>query len=330
MLEVEIEMIQEILIEHGYKFIKFLGSGSFSNVFLCESIKYHKQFSVKRAIKHKISEDEYKTLISLNHPNVIQLYDAFEDDESQFLIMEYCQNGTLSKKGRLSYENFIYYAKQILESLHFCHSKNIAHRDIKPDNIFIDQYDHIKLGDFGLSRQFDDKRKSSDKCGSLMFFAPEMFQFTEYCPFKTDIWALGVTFFIMATGKHPYKANSIEELKRWIIYGDFNFEDCNIDPQIRFLISKMTNKNPKSRPSAEKLLKLPMFSSLFARKQPLILNPKKNSYTTGYSMQTNLYLYKSSYLSDDDKKQSEVLSYRNIVAYPNIQRLGIRNKSKPL
>lgn len=329
MLEVEMEKINEFLSNHGYEYKQFLGSGSFSNVFLCESRKYHQQFAVKRAMKHKISEDEYKTLISLNHPNIIQLYDSFEDEESQYLIMDYCQKGSITKMGPLSLGDFVFYAKQILNALQFCHSKQIAHRDIKPDNIFIDQYNHIKLGDFGLSKQFIEKKKSNNKCGSLVFFAPEMFKCKEYCPFKTDIWALGVTFFIMATGRHPYKAKSLEDLKSWVLFGSLDYDDCQIDPQIRFIINKMTDKNPKLRPSIDNLLKYPIFSSSFIMKSSLILCPKKNFYTTGYSAQpnTNSILYQNNF-SDDYKNQIEVLSYRNIVAYPIKQRNGIRNMAK--
>ena len=152
------EQYQQTLSEHGYKY-KTLGKGGFSSVLLCESNKYLQDFAIKRVIKHRMTECEYKTMISLSHQNIIQLYDSFNDDYAHYLVMEYCPNGTLSQKGCLSYDKFIFYTKQILESISFCHSIYIAHRDIKPDNILFDQYDHIKLVDFGKDA------KSSQKCG---------------------------------------------------------------------------------------------------------------------------------------------------------------------
>ena len=199
----------------------------------------------------------------------------------------------------------------MLDAIYYCHSNNIAHRDIKPDNIFIDHYNHIKLADFGFAKQFDDNTKSTERCGSLNFIAPEMIQCQEIDPFKVDIWALGITFFFMSTGLYPFKGNSREELKEAILYGDLNYSNCNVDPRIRFLIGKMTAKNPVSRPTADKLLKLPIFTSINTKKNLLFpVNSRRNSYTTCGSSQANFNLPKSvtfdqnqSIQVADDKKQ---------------------------
>ena len=258
----DINQVQKTLSNHGYEFIKVIGQGAFSSVLLCQSKKYNHQFAIKRAIKHRLTEFEYNVLVSLNHPHIIRLYDSFYDDDAQYLVMEYCPNGTIKAKGALSYDKFIYYAKQILEAIVYCHSKKIAHRDIKPDNIFLDEYDHIKIADFGLAKKFDREDKSTDKCGSLMFFSPEMIQCHNICPFKADIWALGVTFFFMATGSYPFQCDSRDELKSLILLGDFNFDFYDVDPQIRYLICKMTSRIITSRPSADKLLKFPLFEAI--------------------------------------------------------------------
>lgn len=217
---IDIQQKQKTLINHGYEYKRILGKRGFSSVLLCESKKYNHDFAVKMVIKHKLTDDEYNTLISLNHPNIIKIYDAFEDKSAQYLVMEYCPNGTIEEKGCLTYDQFIYYAKQILEALSYCHSIKIVHRDIKPQNIFLDQYDHIKLADFGMAKHYEDDSKSSEKCGSIKYFAPEMFQYKEICLFKADIWALGITFFHMATGCYPFQANSQEELKEYILIGE--------------------------------------------------------------------------------------------------------------
>lgn len=345
MLEFEIERMREVLFQHGYDYLKFLGSGSFSCVAICKSKKYNQQFAVKQAIKHKISVDEYNTLVSLHHPNIIQLYDAFEDEDSQYLVMDYCSNGTMRDKTNLPYEYFLYYAKQILEALAFCHSHNIAHRDIKPENIFLDQYDHVKLADFGLARQFDEENKSKEKCGSLIFIAPEVLQYNEVCPFKADIWALGITFFYLATGTYPFKTKSRELLKKAIIAGELDYSQCKIDPKIRFIISKMCTKNPNSRFTAQQILKLPMFSPVLTKK-PTFLNDlsRKKSFTTGYlgaKAQINKSMTfdstQSGFGSDGEDKPKipaiDILSYRSINIKPNIQRMSSRGQlpsSRPL
>ena len=342
MLEVEIEQMQETLAQHGYQYKELLGQGSFSCVVLCHSNKYNQDFAIKKAIKHKISVYEYNTLVSLHHPNIIRLYDAFDDEDSDYLVMDYCPNGTVRQKVNLPYEKFMYYAKQMIEALAYCHSNNIAHRDIKPDNIFLDQYDKIKLADFGLARQFDDETKSNEKCGSLIFVAPEVLQYNEVCPFKADIWALGITFFFMATGNYPFRSKTREDLKNLIIRGDLDYSRYKIDPKIRFLISKMTIKEPSSRYSAEKLLKLPMFSPALAKK-PFFLtdSSRKQSFTTGCLVQVNAGIKQS--MTFDEKQLNpnnpnnktklptlDILSYRSINVKPNIQRMSSRQSIKPI
>lgn len=344
MFEIELEQIQETLQQHGYEYKQLLGQGSFASVLLCHSNKYKQDFAIKRAIKHKISVYEYNTLVSLHHPNIIKLYDAFEDEDTHFLVMDYCPNGTVRQRIGLPYDRFIYYAKQMIEALAYCHANNIAHRDIKPDNIFIDQYDHIKLADFGLARQFDEESKSNEKCGSLIFVPPEMFQCNEVCPFKADIWALGITFFFMATGNYPFRGKSREELKQNIIRGELDYVRYKVDPKIRFLISKMTVKDPNSRYTAEKLLKLPMFSPALSKK-PFFLTDasRKQSFTTGCLVQANAGINKS--MTFDEKQMDpqtpnnnnktklpllDILSYRSINVKPNIQRMSSRQSIKPI
>lgn len=263
----EEEKIKEVLAQHGYEYKRFLGKGSFSSVFLCRSSKYQQDFAVKMTVKHKITELEYNTMVSLNHSNIIKLYDAFEDEKAQYLVMEYCPNGTLRQKGKLSYDQFIRYSKQILEALSYCHSKNVAHRDIKPDNIFLNEYDQVKLADFGLAKKFEIDSKSNEKCGSLMYLPPEMFLHRSICPFKADIWSLGITFFFMATGKFPYVCNSREDLKNLIAYDELNLDIFDIDPRIQFLIEKMTVKNLNLRSSPEELLQISIFSSNNTRRK---------------------------------------------------------------
>ena len=207
--------------------------------------------------------DEYNTLISLVHPNIIRLYDAFEEESAQYLVMEYCPIGSIKQKGKLTYDQFVNYSRQLLDAISYCHSLNIAHRDIKPDNIFIDKNGNVKLADFGISKHFDYLNKSDQKCGSLKFFSPEMFLCQSICPFKADIWALGVTFFCIATGEYPFKnIYTRDDLKSKIITANFNFDNYELDERIQFLIVKMVRPNPEMRLTAKKLLKLPMFNRI--------------------------------------------------------------------
>lgn len=339
-MELDINHIREILYQHGYEYKNTIGKGGFSNVFLCHSKKYDFDFAVKRAIKNKLTLDEYNTLISLTHPNIVRLYDAFEEESAQYLVMEYCPIGSINQKGRLSYEQFVNYSKQILEALSYCHSLNIAHRDIKPENIFLDQNNNVRLADFGMAKHFDFDDKSDEKCGSLKYFSPEMFQFKEVCPFKADIWALGVTFFSMATGDYPFKGNSPDDLKQNVIKGNFDFDKYDVDVRIRFLIMKMTQQNPDLRQIPEKLLRLPMYNPLTRQKKlsSAVGISSRNSYYGTFRPKTRSRSMNFSSLhcssSDDEQKTSSPLtklnSFKSISHLPPLQQVNCTFQSSKL
>lgn len=327
----EIDQIKETLSQHGYEYIKFIGKGGFSNVLLCKSKKYNQFFAIKRAKKHHLTEDEYNLLIKLNHSNIIKLYDAFNDEYAQYLVMDYCNNGTILEKGKICNTKFVYYAKQILKAISFCHSNNIAHRDLKPDNIFLDQYDHIILADFGMAKQFDYDSKSSDKCGSLMFLAPETFLYQEICPFKADVWALGITFFYMITGKYPFRSSSREEIQQLISKGEIDFRHYEIHPKIKALIKKMTIKDQHNRPSVDKLLELPIFASdikkiIFNASQNVMKPNTCNVHASQIACHKSLTFEPMKSEEESSKpeqsQQIDVHSYKTINTFPRIRRMN--------
>ncbi|KAK8845106.1 hypothetical protein M9Y10_021286 [Tritrichomonas musculus] len=330
----DFELIIWKLSRHGYEFRKMIGYGGFSSVFLCHSKKYLQNFAVKRTIKEKLNKDEFKTMVALDHANIIKLYDSFEDEDTTYLVMEYCPNGTLRQKGKLTYSQFVYYAKQILEALAYCHSKNIAHRDIKPDNFFLDSYDNAKLADFGMSRYFEDDKRSNQKCGSIRYFAPEMFQADQFDPFKADIWALGISFFLMATGTYPFSCRTNEQLKQDIINSEIDFAKYDIDPRIQFLISKMVEKQVDLRFTTDQLLQLPIFQSTTNKtKLPMIsINSSRKfspeSFHKSFSM--NFNSYHNSISDENEKKQIQILklhSYRGLNQYSLIQKISRHHMS---
>lgn len=336
MIEVEIEQMRDCVSKFGYEFEKFIGFGSSSSVSLCKGKICQQQFAIKRSSK-QITSEEYNSLVSLSHPNVISLYNIFNDEEYQYLVMEYCSNGTIAQHGKIAPEKFIYYAKQMLEALVYCHSKQVSHFNIKPENILIDQYNHVKLCDFGIPQQNFDDKKYKNNFSSMVFSAPEILQHKHFVPFQADIWALGVTFFYMAVGHLPFIRKTRDETKKATIYCELDFGDAKIDPQIRFLISKMITKNASARPTAEKLLKFPIFSSTKYSKKisQLAFVGRRNSYSGNSSL--NFFCNKSMTfeLDDSDEPESEdknsilltdVHCYRSVAVHPSVQRICLHHQ----
>ncbi|EAY07620.1 CAMK family protein kinase [Trichomonas vaginalis G3] len=254
---------------HKYGFKKLIGKGGFSFVYLVESEDDHKKYCAKvtplnndiiLGVKIDPLEAEIKALMSLSHQNIIRLYDHFTENNCFFIILEYCQLGsmqdTLNKKG-LPKEQFINYARQIVSALTFVHSKNIAHRDIKPGNILIDSLGHIKLSDFGISIT-NANNMIEPFSGSLLYMPPEIILKKPHNPMQADIWSLGVLFAYMINGRAPWQCDNVNSLRTCIIAGDFKLR-ANTPPEIIDLISKMMRIDPNERPSVAEILNYKLF-----------------------------------------------------------------------
>ena len=203
-------------VMHGYQFIRQIGEGSFAKVFEVSSLKYRTTFCAKvmeidRSLideSGSLNDPELMILRNLDHPNVIRIYDCFVCEDYLFLIFEMCNGGSLAnimERRRLSHPEVLRWFREVVNALAVCHSQGIAHRDIKPDNIFIDAYNRAKVADFGLSTMLAKGQKMcAGACGSPNYVAPEMLTQPDYDPFKADVWSLGVTVYQMATGTLPW------------------------------------------------------------------------------------------------------------------------------
>lgn len=252
--------VSNTLSNYGYECVDFLGSGSFSNVFLCQNKQYKNKFAIKQVPKDKLADDEINALISLVHPSIIKLYATFSDADYQYLVTEYCGKGNLKQRSKLDYDQFVTYSRQLLEVIDYCHSRKIVHRDIKPENIFFDQYDYIKLGDFCPSDSLEHRQLYYKKRSSFMYCSPEILSEGDFDPIKADIWALGVTFYYMATGTYPFPDYPESDLRNGILYGQICFRDEDgVDNSVKYLILKMCSKSPLFRPSAKQLLNFPIY-----------------------------------------------------------------------
>lgn len=262
--------VKEVLLKHQYNFIRKIGEGAFATVFLAESLKYaNNNFVVKRVdfrsspgLMEKDIDPEIESLMHLHHPNIIAMYDFFRDDQALYIVFQYCPEGSLKDKleehGPLDTSCLCNFGKQILNALNECHKNNIAHRDIKPANILVDSYGRAQLADFGLAQSFSQGAKTHAVAGSIAFMAPEMLSDDNYDPFKTDIWALGVTFYNLSTGTFPWKLKNRNTLEESIKHDKIIFnENNNIDRDLQRIILSMCSKNPNERPSIQELLDEP-------------------------------------------------------------------------
>ena len=269
--------INKTLELHGYNIIRPIGSGGTCTVFLVSSTKYEGQEFVVKIISNSNREttkmSEIKSLMNLSHPHIINMYEYFVDRQNLYIVLEYCPGGSLNDiieaNGKLSGTILIQYCKDIISGLDHCHKNHIAHLDIKPQNILIDRYGRLKLADFGLSMTLDHCNSSRQFAGSRMFMAPEIFQKQEFDPFAADIWSLGVTFYVMATGESPWGNCSKLGVEKAISIGLYYYPK-DIDPDFLQVIKRMIELNPKDRITTEQLMQVPIFKHAI----PLLIKPK--------------------------------------------------------
>ena len=148
----------------------------------------------------------------LDHPNIAKLYEAFESHKQVFLVMEFVNGGSLHgylkmKPNRQMPEleaKFLW--RQVVQAIHYCHEIRVTHRDIKLENILLDETKTVvKLIDFGFSTCIPHDRLVKIFCGTPSYMAPEIVSKIEYSGPPADIWALGVLLYALLCGKFPFR-----------------------------------------------------------------------------------------------------------------------------
>lgn len=193
-----------------------LYDGQFSTLYKGYKISNHSKLLVLKKIKKNLNrrfiKEELKILKNINHKYVLKVHETLYKKKKLHLVLEYCNGGNILEyiqSNDHSYDQI--YITQIIEGMKFLYTKNIIHRNIKPENILI--HDHtIKICDFGLSKSmFLDTIKNSI-CGSPKYMAPELFKYKKYSR-KSDIWSLGIILYEILHKHNPFKDKNINELE---------------------------------------------------------------------------------------------------------------------
>jgi serine/threonine protein kinase len=238
--------------------LALLGRGSFGEVYLVQKISNKKNYAMKILRKERIMGQNLskyaiaeRNVLSLsNHPFIVKLNFAFQTLTKLFLILEYCPGGDLSR--HLSYEKKFdekrakFYLCEILLALEDLHKRNIIFRDLKPENVVLDEEGHCKLTDFGLSKEgIDNDQYTKSFCGSIAYLAPEVLKKQGHGK-AVDWYLLGVLLYEMLTGVTPYYDKNKNNLFYNIEQGKLiipNFVSENAKSLLRGLLQR----DPKRR-----------------------------------------------------------------------------------
>ena len=332
-------MINKIICNR-YKILDHLGTGGMATVWLGYDTILDRQVAIKTFKIDANDEDavkrfnrEAKAVTSLSHPNIVSIYDVENEGEFYYLILEYVEGMTLKdymiKNPRIPIETIVHIAKQIASGLSHAHQNGIIHRDIKPQNILMNDNLTCKITDFGIARAYGDTTltQTNQMLGTVYYLSPEQAR-GNVATAQSDIYSLGILIFEMITGQIPFKGESavaiaLKHLQEEL--PDIDKYRENVPQSVKNIVLKATMKNPNERYISSKEL----FEDLST-----VLNPERlyeNKYTgfkipaqpvnnyneTQYidnSSNNNQYAY-NDYNNEDDYYDYEQDNRNNNVRY---------------
>lgn len=273
----EIEEFQFSIVG-DYRIKKMIGKGTFSKVYLGESIRNGQVFALKIIEKKSITFDsmslferELQSLTKITrHKNILTVFDAFETERLFVIVTEWCEGGDLlmliRQRGSLSEYECKHLLKGLLYGLLHIHERHrLAHRDLKLENVFITRSGSVVLGDFGLSKEYNNSVLWT-RCGSEEYAAPEkLLGQAPYIGEKVDVWSFGVIFFACVKAKLPFtRHNKIAvnsdnpmSLYSQILYK--NVEIQGVSEECREVILRSLERDPNNRANLREILNMPFF-----------------------------------------------------------------------
>jgi serine/threonine protein kinase len=298
-----------------YKINRLLGEGGMAHVYEAE----HEQLGKKAAIKvlkksfadnHQISTrffNEAKLMATLDHPNILKVYDFDNSNNQLAIIMEYLEGEDLNeiiKKNHktLSVEKIKDVFIQVLSALQYAHDNGLIHRDIKPSNIFVLKNGQIKILDFGISKLVDQANEftqTGTQMGTPVYMSPEQVKGEKIIDLRSDIYSIGVTMYTAICGESPYNCNTNSQFD---IFNKIVYEDLpisNVDSLFKNQIIKACQKNRNNRyQSCEEWMK--DINSLQRNNETSTFNQVSNNENTIIENTANLLQDKTVFEQNDN------------------------------
>ncbi|CAI7650123.1 unnamed protein product [Penicillium glandicola] len=208
-------------------------------------------------------EREVVIMKLIEHPNVISLYDVWENRGELYLVLEHVQGGELfdyvSNNGPLPEEEAVRLFRQIIAALGYCHRFNICHRDLKPENILLDSNHNVKLADFGMAALQPAGHWLNTSCGSPHYAAPEIIYGRKYRGDKADMWSCGIILYALLTGYLPFDGGDLGNTLRLVKKGDYIIPP-ELSDEAADLIQRILQKRPEDRISMKNIWLHPLLT----------------------------------------------------------------------
>lgn len=250
-------------IDGRYQIVRTIGEGGMANVYLAYDTILEREVAVK-ILRGDLANDEKfvkrfqreaKAASSLNHPNIVEMYDVGEDDGNYFIVMEYVNGKTLKslikKRGALSVSETVDIMLQLTSGIACAHDSYIIHRDIKPQNVMILEDGRVKITDFGIAVALNSAEltQTNSVMGSVHYLPPEQAN-GNGATVKSDIYSLGILMYELLTGKLPFKGDNaveiaIKQMKEKL--PSIIAQNPNVPQSVENVVIRACAKNPENR-----------------------------------------------------------------------------------
>jgi len=247
-----------------YEILERLGAGAMGVVYKALNIGLNRVSALKVLSEERVAEEGYlerfyreaRAAGQLIHPNIVTIYHVGQADKHHFIEMEYVEGesigGVLARESRVDAARCVAWTRQVAAALEAAHAHGIVHRDIKPDNILVGEDGTAKVADFGLAKSLADATRLTrpgQAVGTPLYMAPE--QYDGSGPDRrSDFYSLGVSLYLMLTGRHPFRANNIPDLVHAHKHTQPTpVEELNPDVPagLSHVVSKLLAKSPDDR-----------------------------------------------------------------------------------
>jgi len=263
-----------------------LGKGSYGSVMKARDLRSGVIRAVKIVFKSKIEnifrlKREILIMKRLDHPNIIRLFEVFEDQKNLYLVLEICTGGELFdriiKSGHFSERYAASLMKQVFSAINYCHSNDVMHRDLKPENLLYadpSPLSALKVIDWGFAAKCGKNHKFTSVVGTPYYVAPEVL-FGNYDK-QCDLWSAGVILYILLCGYPPFHGKDNKEILRKVKIGEFSFDPRHwkhVSDHAKELVKRLLTYDPRKRISAIEALQHPWVQyytqALLASETPL-------------------------------------------------------------
>ncbi|OHT17280.1 hypothetical protein TRFO_41151 [Tritrichomonas foetus] len=304
-----------------YQILNKIGSGTFAEVRLAYNPEKRLKLCVKIVPKAGLTSEterehqkrEIKTLAEIDHPNIVHFFEFSEDANNYYIFMEYLPGRSLldlvNDNSGIANSLALYIFKQFITALCYLHSIGIAHRDLKLENIIVDDIYHVKIIDFGFCSAHPQEHQQNNRknllltfCGSLLYTSPEIIKAEPYDGYASDMWSGGVILYSMVHGCLPWDDMNIPKAIDQILNAQFVIDD-SINPLCANLMKRLLCVDPKERLTAEEALKHPWINGGQRKdtSKTVIVKSSFSTLSSPTSLKTRLFFTGAS-LSKNERK----------------------------